>query len=131
MSESPTHKSDPAGHDKDHGKGQGPDKDKKSPAPVDKTRSNRGLTSSGGVKRTRAGILWVGLVAAAVLAILLLVFIAQNSAKVTINFLGWDGQLSLAVALLLSAVIGVLVVALPGTARIIQLRNALRKNAKD
>ena len=90
----------------------------------------RGLDRNGKVKRTRASGLWVGLITAAVLAIAFLVFIAQNSEKVSIKFLGFEGQLSLAIALLLSAVIGALVVAVPGIVRIAQLRTALRKNAK-
>ncbi|CAN5329628.1 lipopolysaccharide assembly protein LapA domain-containing protein [soil metagenome] len=89
-----------------------------------------GINSKGGVKRTRVSALWVGLVAAALLTILLLIFIAQNSDAVAINFLWWDGKLSLAVALLLSAVIGILLVAIPGSLRIIQLRRALLKNQK-
>ena len=94
------------------------------------TTPPRGLDRNGRVKRTRASGLWVGLITAAVLAIAFLVFIAQNSEKVSIKFLGFEGQLSLAIALLLSAVIGALVVAVPGIVRIAQLRTALRKNAK-
>jgi uncharacterized integral membrane protein len=90
----------------------------------------RGLDRKGRVKHTRASGLWVGVVTAAVLAIAFLVFIAQNSEKVSIKFLGFEGRLSLAIALLLSAVIGALVVAVPGIVRIAQLRTALRKNAK-
>lgn len=89
-----------------------------------------GLDSRGRVKATRASGLWIGLISAAVLAVLFLIFIAQNSEKVTIHFLGFDGELSLAISLLLSAVIGALVVAVPGIVRITQLRHALRKNAK-
>ncbi|MCW2839143.1 MAG: hypothetical protein JWR55_626 [Aeromicrobium sp.] len=89
-----------------------------------------GLDSRGRVKATRASGLWIGLISAAVLAVLFLIFIAQNSRKVTIQFLGFDGELSLAISLLLSAVIGALVVAVPGIVRISQLRHALRKNAK-
>jgi putative membrane protein len=94
------------------------------------TRPKAGLDQKGRVKRTRASELWIGLITAAVLAILFLVFIAQNSDKVAIHFLGWDGRISLAISLLLSAVIGALVVAVPGIVRIVQLRTALRRNAK-
>jgi uncharacterized integral membrane protein len=73
--------------------------------------------------------LWVGLIVAALVLIALLIFIAQNSKQVAIHYLGFNGHISLAVALLLAAVGGVLFVAIPGTARIIQLRRALRKNA--
>lgn len=99
--------------------------------PASPTAPSAGLNSRGRVKRTRASGLWVGLISAAVLAVGFLIFIAQNSEKVTINFLGFSGELSLAIALLLSAVIGALVVAVPGIVRIIQLRTALRKNAKN
>jgi uncharacterized integral membrane protein len=60
-----------------------------------------------------------------------LIFIAQNSRTVTIHYLGFEGQASLAVALLLAAVAGLLLVAIPGTARIMQLRRALKRNAED
>jgi uncharacterized integral membrane protein len=89
-----------------------------------------GLDRHGRVKRTRASGLWVGLITAAVLALGFLVFIVQNYEKVSIEFLGFEGRLSLAIALLLSAIIGALVVAVPGAVRIGQLRRALRKNAK-
>lgn len=102
--------------------------EKPAAAPID--RRQKGLTDKGKVRTTRVSALWVGLVSAAILAIFLLVFIAQNLDKVTIRFLGFEGQLSLAIALLLAAVIGILVVAVPGTLRIGQLRRALRKNAK-
>lgn len=100
------------------------------PADEPATPRTAGLDRRGHVKRTRASGLWVGLITAAVLAVGFLVFIAQNSEKVSIRFLGFEGQLSLAIALLLSAVIGALVVAVPGIVRIGQLRRALRKNAK-
>lgn len=103
-----------------------PAEDVTDPAP----RPHAGLTSRGRVKSTRASGLWIGLVSAALLAVIFLIFIVQNSKKVTIHFLGFDGDLSLAVALLLSAVIGALVVAVPGIVRISQLRRALRRNAK-
>lgn len=88
-----------------------------------------GMTSGGKVRHGRVSALYVGLIVAAILTIFLLVFIAQNSDSVAVKFLGFEGQISLAVALLLSAVIGVLVVAVPGSLRIVQLRRALRKNA--
>ena len=93
-------------------------------------RRKPGMTDSGKVRHGRASALYVGLIVAAILTIFLLIFIAQNSDKVAVQFLGFEGQISLAVALLLSAVIGVLVVAVPGSLRIVQLRRALRKNAK-
>ncbi len=99
------------------------------PEPAATHGAPAGLTSRGRVKRTRVSALWVAIIVAALLMIALLIFIAQNSTSVTIHFLGFSGQISLAVALILAAVGGVLLVAIPGTARIIQLRRALKKNA--
>lgn len=87
-----------------------------------------GFNDKGRVKSTAVSGVWVGLIATAVFLILLVVFIAQNSRKVSLHFFGWHGQFSLALTILLSAVIGVLLVAIPGTVRILQLRRALRKN---
>jgi hypothetical protein len=58
----------------------------------------------------------------AVALFLLLIFILENSQSVSIGYFGAHGHLPLGVALLLAAVLGVLLVALPGTARILQLR---------
>jgi uncharacterized integral membrane protein len=88
-----------------------------------------GMTKSGRVRPTRVSAAWVGAIVAAVVLIVLLIFIAQNSQRVTIRFLGFDGRVSLAIGLVLAAIAGVLLVAIPGTARILQLRRALRKNA--
>jgi uncharacterized integral membrane protein len=92
-------------------------------------RRQAGLTSSGKVRSTYLSAWWMGIVIAAIVLVLLLIFILQNSAKVTVHYLWFDGRVSLAVALLLSAVAGVLLVAIPGGARILQLRRALKKNA--
>ena len=58
----------------------------------------------------------------AVVLLLLLIFTLQNGQRAKVSFFGWHATLPLGVALLLAAVFGVLLVALPGTARIVQLR---------
>ena len=95
----------------------------------DRVAPAAGFNSRGKVRRTRAGEWWAGLIVAAILAIALLIFIAQNSQKATIHYFGFDGQISVAVALLFAAASGVLLVAVPGAVRIAQLRRALKKNA--
>lgn len=75
-------------------------------------------------QRSRIGGVWVALVAAAIVLLFLLIFVLQNSQRVKVSFLGLDWTLPMGVALLLAAVFGVLLVALPGTARIMQLRNS-------
>lgn len=87
-----------------------------------------GFNEKGHVSGGRVSGVWVGLIATALFVILLIIFIAQNSRRVTIHFFGWHGQFSLALTVLLSAVVGILLVAIPGSLRILQLRRALRKN---
>jgi uncharacterized integral membrane protein len=79
------------------------------------------------VPRTRTGVLWVGLVLSALVLLVLLIFILQNSAPVQINFLAASGTLPTGVALLLAAIAGLLLVAIPGGLRILQLRRAARR----
>lgn len=78
---------------------------------------------------SRTGVLWVTMVLSAVVLILLLVFILQNSTDVKVSFFGAHGRLPLGVALLLSAVCGLLLVAVPGTGRIVQLRRQIKRLA--
>lgn len=81
------------------------------------------------VRRTRLHGLWIAVTGAAVVLLLLLVFIVENGDSVHIAFFGAHGSLPLGVALLLAAICGVLLVAIPGYGRILQLRRALRKSA--
>jgi uncharacterized integral membrane protein len=71
---------------------------------------------------------WIGLIAATVFLVVLVIFIAQNLTKVSIHFLGFNGHLSLGLTILISALIGLLIAAVPGSIRILQLRRALRHN---
>jgi uncharacterized integral membrane protein len=93
--------------------------------------ARRRKVSGGGrfaVRRTRLGGWWVALIASAVVLLLLLIFVLQNGQRVRISFLGGArASLPLGVALLLAAIGGVLIVAIPGTGRIIQLRRLARR----
>ncbi len=82
------------------------------------------------IKRTRTSGLWVAVGFFAVILLLLLIFILQNGAQVSVNYLGAHGHLPLGVALLLSAVCGVLLVVLAGAARISQLRAVARRHRR-
>ena len=75
---------------------------------------------------TRISSLHVGLITAAILLILLVVFLAQNAHTVEIHFLGAHLHVSLAVAMLGAAVAGALITGAAGTARIAQLRRSRR-----
>ncbi|MEG9227486.1 lipopolysaccharide assembly protein LapA domain-containing protein [Aeromicrobium sp. Sec7.5] len=87
-----------------------------------------GLDEKGRVKRTRAATAWASAVALAVVTILFIVFIVQNSQSVVIDFLWMSGDISAAAALLIAAVAGALLVAIPAGVRITQLRHSLRRN---
>ncbi|MGH3587549.1 MAG: lipopolysaccharide assembly protein LapA domain-containing protein, partial [Pseudonocardia sp.] len=79
------------------------------------------------VPSSRTGILWAGLTLSAIVLLLLLIFILQNGAPVQITFLGASGTLPTGIALLLAAIAGLLLVAIPGGLRILQLRRAARR----
>jgi uncharacterized integral membrane protein len=66
----------------------------------------------------------------AVILLLLLIFILQNGTTVQIAYFGAHGRLPLGVAMLLSAVCGVLLVVLAGAARISQLRTTARRHRR-
>jgi uncharacterized integral membrane protein len=80
--------------------------------------------------RTRVSGLWVASIAAVVVLLLLLIFILQNGDRVKINVFGANPTLPVGVALLLAAVLGALLVALIGTARVVQLRHTARRIAR-
>lgn len=80
------------------------------------------------VPRTRTGAAWVAVCAATLIAVALIVFLVQNTRSVEISFLGMTTSTSLALALLIAAVGGILLTLILGTARITQLRRHLRKH---
>ncbi len=98
------------------------------PAAPERSRPAPGFDDRGRVRATRVSGVWVGLIGTALFLILLVIFVAQNSRRVSLHFFGWHGQFSLALTILISAVIGILLVAIPGTVRIVQLRRSLRQN---
>lgn len=77
--------------------------------------------------RSRMGGVWVTLIFASFVLLFLLIFILQNGQQAQVSFLGAQGSLPMGVALLLASIFGVLLVALPGTARILQLRASSRR----
>ena len=79
---------------------------------------------------TRTSTAFKGLIAGAIILLLLLIFILENTERVKISYFGVDGHLSLGVALLLAAVAGALITALVGAARISQLRLHARRQRR-
>jgi uncharacterized integral membrane protein len=82
------------------------------------------------VRRTRMGGWWVASALFALMLLLLLIFILENGQRADIGFFGAHGHLPLRIALLLAAILGVLLVVIPGTGRIIQLRMLARRHRK-
>lgn len=82
------------------------------------------------VRPTRMGGLWVAAVLSAIVLLLLLIFILENGQRVSISYFGAHGHLPLGVALLLAAVLGILLVVIPGTGRIMQLRITARRHRR-
>jgi uncharacterized integral membrane protein len=72
----------------------------------------------------------MGLIAGIGVLILLVIFIIQNARTVHITFFGAHASVSLAVALLVAAIAGALVMATAGTARITQLRRNIRRTRR-
>jgi lipopolysaccharide assembly protein A len=83
-----------------------------------------------GRTRTRISGMRTGLIAGAAGLVVVMIFIIQNAHAVNISFLGAHLRLSLAVALLLAATAGALIMAAAGTARITQLRRIMRRNRR-
>lgn len=78
------------------------------------------------VTRTRASGTWVAALVTVITLVLVLIFVMQNPAITNVYFLGAAGSLPLGVAMLFAALAGALLIALPGTARILQLRRGAR-----
>ena len=81
------------------------------------------------IRRTRTGGVWVASVLFA-LVLLLLIFTLENGQRASISYFGAHGHMPLGVALLFAAVLGILMVVIPGTARIVQLRTAARRHRR-
>ena len=79
---------------------------------------------------TRISGLRTGLIAGVAGLIVVMIFIIQNAHAVSISFLGAQLRLSLAVALVLAAIAGALIMAAAGTARITQLRRIMRRDRR-
>jgi lipopolysaccharide assembly protein A len=80
--------------------------------------------------RTKVSSMRTALIAGIAALTVVMIFIIQNANAVNITFLGAHLRLSLAVALLLAAIAGALVMTAAGTARITQLRRIMRRDRR-
>jgi lipopolysaccharide assembly protein A len=84
-------------------------------------------TTANLVPHTRTGAAWFGVCAAALLFVVLIVFMLQNTRSVEVTFLWLHGSVPLALALLIAAVGATILAATVGAARITQLRRLARR----
>lgn len=106
-----------------YGEGDGP------PAPVPAQPPSQAAAGTG-KKQTRTSGAWIAVVVFAVVLLLLLIFILENRREVDIAYFGAHTHMPLGVALLLAAVLGGLLVAIPAGARIFQQRRVVRKQSR-
>jgi lipopolysaccharide assembly protein A len=99
-------------------------------APTPATPTQATPTPRRGSLGSRIGTARTTLIAGALVLIVVLIFIIENAHAVTITFFGAHLRISLAVALLLAAIAGALIMAAAGTARITQLRMTMRRNRR-
>ncbi len=79
---------------------------------------------------SRVGAARIALISSAIVLALLLVFILQNGRSVKVSFLGASGRMPLGVAMLFAAIAGALLIGIPGTVRILQLRHTAHRDRK-
>ena len=86
------------------------------------TDEPQNVKEPGATLRTRVSASWTAVVVAAFLLVLLVIFIAQNTQRSSVNFLWLHGSAPTSVVILIAAAAGALVVVIVGVARILQLR---------
>ncbi|HEX2418659.1 MAG TPA: lipopolysaccharide assembly protein LapA domain-containing protein [Micromonosporaceae bacterium] len=107
----------------DRGEPAASDRDSPISEPTDAPLAPRQRT----VPRTRWSAAWVGICAAALISVALIVFMLQNTRSVEVSFFWLHGTLPLALALLIAAVGSAILTMVAGTARIGQLRRLARR----
>jgi uncharacterized integral membrane protein len=81
-------------------------------------------------RRTRISAAWIGVIAGALVLVLLLVFILQNTRTVRVSYFTATESMPLGIALLLAAIAGVLLAGGVASLRIWQLRDRLTRQEK-
>ena len=81
-------------------------------------------------RHTRTGAAWFGICLAALVLVVLIVFMLQNTGTVEVTFLWMHGSLPLALALLVASVGAAIATMIVGAARITQLRRQSRRQLR-
>lgn len=79
------------------------------------------------LRGSRTSGFWAGVVALGIVFLLLVIFIAQNTRDTTVSFLAWDGEVPVAVALMIATAAGLFLATVAGSLRILQLRRRVRR----
>ncbi len=82
------------------------------------------------LRGSRTSGAYVALIAFALVLVLLIIFIAQNTQSASVRFLGWEGSAPVAVLLLIATAAGLLLAGVAATSRILQLRRRVKKERK-
>jgi uncharacterized integral membrane protein len=82
------------------------------------------------LRGSRTSGVYAAVIGLAVVLILLIIFIAQNTRRTTVSFLWLDGQVPVAVALLIAAAAGLFLALLASALRILQLRRRVRRGGQ-
>ena len=115
-------------HDLRHTENGSADRADAAPSQVSATPGH--TPSDDRVTHTRTSAAWFGVCAAALLFVVLIVFMLQNTRDVQVSFLWMDGSLPLALALLIAAVGAAILTMTVGAARITQLRRLARRQRR-
>lgn len=79
------------------------------------------------LRGSRTSGAWLAVIVAAVLLVLLVVFIVQNTQSVEVSYFGWEGSAPLAATLLIAAAAGMLIAILAASLRLLQVRRRVRR----
>jgi putative membrane protein len=99
-------------------------------APADTAPTAPPRAEADPLRRSRASNFWVAIVGFGVLLVLLVIFILQNRQSVEVSYLGLNGHMPLAAAMLISVAAGLLLAAIAGSVRILQLRRRVRRGVR-
>lgn len=111
----------------------GGDAQRPPPPPADEARTDHGRGSPHAgehFRHTRISAAWVSVVVAIVFGVALIDFIAQNTRDVRIEFFSASGRIPVAIALLVAALCGAIVVVAVGVGRVTQLRLTMRRQRR-
>ena len=113
-----------------HGSSTGQEHPPETPSSVQPPAQQAVKPAQQAVKKSRISPLWVALTLFAVVLLLLLVFILENSQSVDISYFGAHGHLPLGVTVLLAAVLGILLVIIAWFGRGVRVRAAAHRHRK-